>query len=221
MTALGATGHERGPQPRSEADADGGLTIAHRLEHHALFDPDHRAFSFLGDGDGVTTRTTGELAAGASAVAAVLADLPRTQEQPRALLLLPDDATFLDALFGCFFAGVCAVPAHVPIPSRLAQTLPRLQAIVAEAQPQVVLTTRELLAARALVPELAQIPCIAVDELDGSDAPALDVTATSGDLAILQYSSGSTGAPRGVMVSHQNLMANEALIQNAFEHTGS
>ena len=180
-----------------------------------------RAFSFLEDAGGANTRTWGQLAEGARAVAGALRELPTSDEQPRALLLLPQDATFLDALFGCFFAGVCAVPAHVPIPSRLAQTLPRLQAIVAEAQPQVVLTTRELLAARALVPELAEIPCIAVDELDGCDAPALDVTATSGDLAILQYSSGSTGAPRGVMVSHQNLMANEALIQNAFEHTSS
>ena len=224
MTALGATGHERGPQPRSKADADGGLTIAHRLEHHALIDPDHRAFSFLGDGDGVTTRTWAELAAGASAVAAVLADLPRTQEQPRALLLLPDDATFLDALFGCFYAGVCAVPAHIPIPSRLAQTLPRLLAIVADARPDVVLTTRQILPARELVPALADIPCIAVDDLglaDGAPAPAPESTVSLEDLAILQYSSGSSGTPRGVMVSHANLMANEAMIEDAFGHTSS
>ncbi len=224
MTALGATGHERGPQPRSKADADGGLTIAHRLEHHALVDPDHRAFSFLGDGDSVTTRTWAELAAGASAVAAVLADLPRTQEQPRALLLLPDDATFLDALFGCFYAGVCAVPAHIPIPSRLAQTLPRLLAIVADARPDVVLTTRQILPARELVPALADIPCIAVDDLglgDGAPAPAPESTVSLEDLAILQYSSGSSGTPRGVMVSHANLMANEAMIEDAFGHTSS
>jgi phthiocerol/phenolphthiocerol synthesis type-I polyketide synthase C len=224
MTALGATGHERGPQPRSKADADGGLTIAHRLEHHALVDPDHRAFSFLGDGDGVTTRTWAELAAGASAVAAVLADLPRTQEQPRALLLLPDDATFLDALFGCFYAGVCAVPAHIPIPSRLAQTLPRLLAIVADARPDVVLTTRQILPARELVPALADIPCIAVDDLglgDGAPAPAPESNVSLEDLAILQYSSGSSGTPRGVMVSHANLMANEAMIEDAFGHTSS
>src|SRR5271163_3902386 len=224
MTALGATGHERGPQPRSKADADGGLTIAHRLEHHALVDPDHRAFSFLGDGDGVTTRTWAELAAGASAVAAVLADLPRTQEQPRALLLLPDDATFLDALFGCFYAGVCAVPAHIPIPSRLAQTLPRLLAIVADARPDVVLTTRQILPARELVPALADIPCIAVDDLglgDGAPAPTPESTVSLEDLAILQYSSGSSGTPRGVMVSHANLMANEAMIEDAFGHTSS
>jgi acyl-CoA synthetase (AMP-forming)/AMP-acid ligase II len=224
MTALGATGQKRGPQPRSNADVDGGRTIAHRLEHRALIDPDHRAFSFLGDGDGVTTRTWAELAAGASAVAAVLADLPRTQEQPRALLLLPDDATFLDALFGCFYAGVCAVPAHIPIPSRLAQTLPRLLAIVADARPDIVLTTRQILPARELVPALADIPCIAVDDLglgDGAPAPAPESTVSLEDLAILQYSSGSSGTPRGVMVSHANLMANEAMIEDAFGHTSS
>jgi acyl-CoA synthetase (AMP-forming)/AMP-acid ligase II len=219
MTALDATGHERGAQPRSKADADGGLTIAHRLEHRALVDPDHRAFSFLGDGDAVTTRTWAELAAGARAVAAVLADLPGTREQPRALLLLPDDATFLDALFGCFYAGVCAVPAHIPIPSRLAQTLPRLLAIVADARPDVVLTTRQILPARELVPALADTPCIAVDDL--ADAPPPESTVKPEDLAILQYSSGSSGTPRGVMVSHANLMANEAMIEDAFGHTSS
>jgi hypothetical protein len=103
------------------------------------------------------------------AVAAVLADLPRTREQPRALLL-PDNATFLDALFGCFYAGVCAVPAHIPIGSRLEQTLPRLVVIVADARPDVVLTTRQILPARELVPALAEIPCIAVDDLTLPDA---------------------------------------------------
>jgi acyl-CoA synthetase (AMP-forming)/AMP-acid ligase II len=196
-------------------------TITHRLEQHVRTRPHDRAFSFLDDGGGVDTKTWGELAASAGAVAAALRELPATREQPRALLLLPQDATFLDALFGCFFAGACAVPAHVPIPSRLAQTLPRLRAIVAEARPHVVLTTRELLPARDLVPELAETPCIAVDDLAGTGVPALESAATIDDLAILQYSSGSTGSPRGVMVSHRNLMANEALIEDAFEHTSS
>jgi acyl-CoA synthetase (AMP-forming)/AMP-acid ligase II len=221
MTALDATAHERGPQPRSKAHADGGPTIAHRLEHHALVVPDRRAFSFLGDGDGVTTRTWTELAGGARAVAAALNELPRTQEQQRALLLLPDDATFLDALFGSFYAGACAVPAHIPIPSRLAQTLPRLLAIVADARPDVVLTTNRILPARDLVPALADIPCIAVDELALADAPPAELTLGLEDLAILQYSSGSSGTPRGVMVTHANLMANEAMIEDAFGHTSS
>ncbi|MGO8967534.1 fatty acyl-AMP ligase [Mycobacterium sp.] len=194
------------------------------MEHQARSLPDRHAFSFVEDGGGVNTRTWAELATGASAVAAVLADLPRTREQPRALLLLPDDATFLDALFGCFYAGVCAVPAHIPIPSRLAQTLPRLLAIVADARPDVVLTTRQILPARELVPALADIPCIAVDDLglaDGATASAPESTVSLEDLAILQYSSGSSGTPRGVMVSHANLMANEAMIEDAFGHTSS
>jgi acyl-CoA synthetase (AMP-forming)/AMP-acid ligase II len=198
--------------------------MAHRLEHQARSLPDRHAFSFVEDGGGVNTRTWAELATGASAVAAVLADLPRTREQPRALLLLPDDATFLDALFGCFYAGVCAVPAHIPIPSRLAQTLPRLLAIVADARPDVVLTTRQILPARELVSALADIPCIAVDDLglaDGATASAPESTVSLEDLAILQYSSGSSGTPRGVMVSHANLMANEAMIEDAFGHTSS
>ena len=172
MGALDTRDYQRGPQPsRSEAYGDPArLTMADRLEHQARSVPDRRAFSFVEDGGGVNTRTWAELAAGARAVAAVLADLPRTQEQPRALLLLPDNATFLDALFGCFYAGVCAVPAHVPIPSRLEQTLPRLCAIVADARPDVVLTTREILPARALVPALAEIPCIAVDDVALPDA---------------------------------------------------
>ena len=222
MTALDAKSHEVDPQPtRSTTSRDNHLTIAHRLDHHARTRPDGRVFSFLEDDDGVTTRTWAQLAAGARAVAAVLSELPRNQEQPRALLLLPDNATFLDALFGCFYAGVCAVPAHVPIPSRLEQTLPRLLAIVADARPDVVLTTRQILPARELVPALADIPCIAVDDLALADAPAPESPVTLEDLAILQYSSGSSGTPRGVMVSHANLMANEAMIEDAFGHTSS
>ena len=203
------------------------LTIAQRLEHHARSRPNDRAFSFLDDGADVITRTWGELAGGARLVAAALSELPRTREQPRALLLLPQDSMFLDALFGCFYAGVCAVPAHVPIPSRLEQTLPRLCTIASDARPHVVLTTRELLAARALVPALADTPCIAIDELgfsEAADAPARQpglAEVSLEDLVLLQYSSGSSGSPHGVMVSHANLMANEAMINEAFEHTQS
>src|SRR3984893_15123549 len=164
MGALEAKDQERGSDPPLSRIIDAvGLSIADRLEHHAAARPDDRAFAFLDDGNGADTRTWAELAAGARAMSAFLNELPRTDEQPRALLLMPQNGMFLDALFGCLRAGVCAVPTHTPLPSRLAQTLPRLRAVVADARPHVVLTTRELLAARELVPELAEIPCVAID----------------------------------------------------------
>jgi acyl-CoA synthetase (AMP-forming)/AMP-acid ligase II len=80
------------------------------------------------------------------------------------------------------------------------------------------------------VPALANVPCIPVDELGFSGAadaaahesgPTGPTEVTAGDLALLQYSSGSSGSPHGVMVSHANLMANEAMIEIAFEHSSS
>jgi acyl-CoA synthetase (AMP-forming)/AMP-acid ligase II len=222
MGALDAKEQERGSDPPHSPIIDAvGPTIGDRLEHHAAARPDDRAFAFLDDGNGADTRTWAELAAGARAMAAFLNELPRTDEQPRALLLMPQNSVFLDALFGCLRAGVCAVPTHTPIPSRLAQTLPRLRAVVADARPDVVLTTRELLAARELVPELAEIPCVAIDDLDLTDGAGHESTIAPEDLAILQYSSGSSGVPRGVMVSHANLMANELMIEEAFGHNAS
>src|SRR3984957_9573785 len=222
MGSLDAKEQERGADPPLSPVIDAvGATISDRLEHHAAARPDERAFAFLDDRNGADTRTWAELAAGARAMAAFLNELPRTDEQPRALLLMPQNAVFLDALFGCLRAGVCAVPTHVPIPQRLAQTLPRLRAVVADARPHVVLTTRELLAARELVPELAEIPCVAIDDLDLADAASQESAIAPEDLAILQYSSGSSGVPRGVMVSHANLMANELMIEEAFGHTTS
>src|ERR1700744_3484195 len=223
MGALDAKEQERGSDRSHSSPTIGavGPTIGDRLEHHAAARPHDRAFAFLDDGTGADTRTWAELAAGARAMAAFLNELPRTDEQPRALLLMPQNAVFLDALFGCMRAGVCAVPTHTPIPSRLAQTLPRLRAVVADARPHVVLTTRELLAARELVPELAEIPCVAIDDLDLTDAAGPESGIAPEDLAILQYSSGSSGVPRGVMVCHANLMANELMIEEAFGHTPS
>jgi acyl-CoA synthetase (AMP-forming)/AMP-acid ligase II len=211
------------------------FTIGDRLAHHASTQPHRRVFRFIGENgtengtenggeNGATEeRTYAELDRAARRVAAALraavGKLP-SGVQPRALLLLPQSAAFADALFGCFYAGVCAVPAHVPTAGRLRQTLPRLRGIAADACADVVVTTTELAASRAFVPELASAEWIAVDTLDGTAATA-DPAARPDDLAILQYSSGSTGDPRGVMVSHANLMHNEALIEEAFEHTPS
>ncbi len=147
----------------------------------------------------------------ARALAARLRALGYTGE--RALLLFPPGLDFIVGFFGCLYAGVIAVPAYPPEPMRLAASLPRLQGIVRDARPALLLTTAlvEQLTQGlgALAPELGVLEVIAVDRCEAEWATDWRAPPLSGDsLAFLQYTSGSTGAPRGVKVSHANLLAN-------------
>ncbi|GGL05633.1 fatty acyl-AMP ligase [Streptomyces flaveus] len=137
------------------------------------------------------------------------------------LLLHPSDLSFVTAFVGCLYAGAVAVPA--PLPSDRERHFERLSRIAADARIGAVLTTAahaDTLRTRLVGRGPHQVPCIATDAGPVGDAaqwhePAL----RPDDLAFLQYTSGSTSAPKGVMISHRNLMANEAAIQRALEST--
>ncbi|WP_049976233.1 condensation domain-containing protein [Azospirillum sp. B506] len=138
----------------------------------------------------------------------------------RAVLLLPSGPDYVAAFFGCLYAGVIAVPAYPPESIR-PQHLARIQGILADARPQFILTDSSLLdtlrdAGRSMagghMPEL-----LAVDRVDGGLAEGWTMPPLAGgDIAFLQYTSGSTSAPKGVRVSHGNLVANERLIRHGF-----
>lgn len=183
------------------------------------------AYAFLADGEREAARFTyGELDRAARAIAAALQRA--TEPGERALLVFPQGLDFIAAFVGCLYAGVIAVPAHPPQPERLARTLPRLQAIARDAGPAVVLSSgmlaRTAPALLAGVPELAGVPVIAIDAIDLTDARAWREPALCVDtLAFLQYTSGSTAAPRGVMVSHGNLLYNLARIRAAEDSDAS
>jgi acyl-CoA synthetase (AMP-forming)/AMP-acid ligase II len=136
----------------------------------------------------------------------------------RALLLYPPGLEFVAAFFGCLYGGVVAVPAYPP---RSARNLPRLLEIARDARPAIALTTAELKAAigglATQVPELAALRLLATDEVPVEEAAAWRDPGVSGSsLAFLQYTSGSTASPKGVMVSHGNLQHNEEMIRQAF-----
>ncbi|MCI0397262.1 MAG: fatty acyl-AMP ligase [Chloroflexi bacterium] len=166
------------------------------------------------------TITYNQLDRQARNIAAHLAALGTTGE--RALLLYPPGLAYIAAFFGCLYAGIVAVPTYPPDPLRLKQTLPRFQAIVQDARPAVVLTTESILAmARGLFatyPGLGALHWMATDALADDWADQWRPPQVDGEvLAFLQYTSGSTAAPKGVMVSHANLLHNLSYIQQAFQ----
>lgn len=197
-------------------------TLIHLLRSRAAQQSKERALSFLVDGDGEgTTYTYGELDERSRAVAARLHDFG-VSAGARALLLYPPGLDYVEVLLGCFYAGVIAVPGYSPDWARLTKSVPRLLAIIEDAQPNVILTTSPgLSAAKALSDQarkLRPLRWCTLDELDLSRAATWQQPLLCGDsLALLQYTSGSTSSPRGAMVTHGNLMNNLGFIRRSFE----
>ncbi|APE34969.1 hypothetical protein BOX37_14570 [Nocardia mangyaensis] len=171
-----------------------------------------------GDVDGVVRELTyAQLGRRARAIGAVLQDsAPR-----RALLLFPAGPEFAEAFFGCLAAGVVAVPA--PLPEWDNRSLRRLRRMVAHAEVDVVLAPRRVVAESAAlsaeIPELAGLPWLATDELP--DAAALrwqEPDLSSDSVAFIQYTSGSTSAPRGVVLTHGNLLHNQEALAAGLGH---
>ncbi|WP_244238652.1 fatty acyl-AMP ligase, partial [Corallococcus terminator] len=178
-------------------------------------------YTFLGEVDGdETVLSAFELEVRARRIAAALQARGAVGE--RVLLLYPPGLDYIAGFFGCLYAGAVAVPAYPPDPMRLERTLPRLRAIIQDAQASVVLTTSGILELSDFVfeqaPDFRALHWMATDTLpEGGerDWRTPDVGAQS--LAFLQYTSGSTGTPKGVMLTHANLLHNLGLISGAFQ----
>lgn len=196
----------------SMADA---RTFIDVLRGRAAERPDHVALSFLENGETLrATLTYQVLDRRARDVAAGLRQTVRPRE--RVLLLHPPGLEFAVAFFGCLYADVVPVPVYPP---RNQRHFSRLEGIVADAETQVVLTQTD--AARSLSAWLegraADLSVLCTDQLlDGADAAWEPSSLAPDTVAFLQYTSGSTGEPKGVMVTHANLMGNHRMIHQAF-----
>jgi len=200
--------------------------LVDRLAYWAEHQGSETAFVFLPDGEQDEQQITyAELDARAREIARRLIDQRLRGE--RALLLYPPGLEFVAALFGCFYANVVAVPAYPP---RRNRNMLRIQAISDDAQASIALTTEEVARAAGSffeeAPHLERLLWMATDVRPvmrrvesrssrsgkSGDVPHVDAET----LAVLQYTSGSTGMPKGVMLTHGNLMHNVGLIAHAF-----
>jgi len=180
------------------------------------------AYSYLVDGETQEVSISyEELDRQARAIAASLQSVAGSGEH--ALLLYPPGLDFIAGFFGCLYAGLVAIPAYPPDPARLNRSLPRLQAIVADSRLTVALTTTSLLSMAAPLfaqaDDLKRLKWLTTNDIQKGVEDSLQERPIGADsLAFLQYTSGSTGAPKGVMLTHRNLLHNAGLVYHAFEH---
>jgi len=204
----------------SASDSPQFSTLVDLLRIRATEQPERLAFTFLVDGeDEVSELTYRELERQSRAIGAILQEAVPVGE--RALLLYQPGLEYVAAFFGCLYAGVIAVPAYPPRPN---QSLLRLQAIVADAQAKVVLTASSVLGnvKRQLseFPDLQALTWITTDDVPaGAESSWHDPALKTDQVAFIQYTSGSTMAPKGVMLSHRNVMHNLSLIYQCFRHS--
>jgi acyl-CoA synthetase (AMP-forming)/AMP-acid ligase II len=195
-------------------------TLIELLRWRALQQPELQIYSYLVDGEIEGANLSFAALDRQAQVIGALLQGYRASGQ-RALLLYPAGLEFIPAFFGCLYAGVIAVPLPTPNMAQPQRTLPRLRTIANDAQPMLALTTSSILSKVeglfAQAPELKAMRWLATDKgLSSAEQDWRDPGATSDTLALLQYTSGSTAVPRGVMVSHGNLIENSAHINQAF-----
>jgi len=187
--------------------------ITQVLEEHSAKSADETAYIFLDDQGEETGRITySELFKRANSFAARLACY---EEQARIVVILPTSVEFPIAMLGCMLAGKIAVPLPVPNNHRTGNML----AMLDDCQPSCIISSGSILStvkAKLAGTKWQSLKVVALDDCPNDDHIHQGRIIDSHSIALLQYTSGSTSEPKGVIVRHGNIMANHQMLKDAF-----
>jgi acyl carrier protein len=209
----GAAAATQMPAPIAAAPVEGSPheaeTLAGVLAWHVARHAERVHIRLLGEGDDEQTLTYGGLYEMAKRVAAALQ--PHDVAGGAVAMMLPTGFEFFGCFLGAQLAGAVPVPLYPPArPSQLEDHMRRHAAILANCSARVLITVPAIQPlARLVQPQVPTLAAVlAADDLMRAAPSAAFTRASADDLALLQYTSGSTGNPKGVMLTHANVMAN-------------
>lgn len=194
--------------------------IVQILRDRAYSNPDKDVFLYIENTNVVDKVNYKNLDIHASAVANTLNDMNAIKHS--AILLFEPGIDFIKAFMGCLYSSVKAVP--LQLPSTNQDSLNKVGGIIINSGAKVILTTsktkKKLISKFSEEAKDINIPILSIDEIKETDIPSIYPIEKidPNKIAFLQYTSGSTGNPKGVMVSHDNIMKNQAMIKEAFSH---
>ncbi len=193
-------------------------TIIDFLDKHALDQPDRIAFRHFTDDNKPAEEITFQmLQQKARKLAGVIQS--KDMQGERALLMYQNSVDYIISFFACLYAGVIAIPGYPP---KINKKDDRMDAILDNSQARLLLTTEKNFESISkhnpgFIDKVDYVNCQAIhlnEEVD--NYTPLGITAD--DLAFLQYTSGSTGSPKGVMVTHGNIVANLSTLDELLQH---
>ena len=194
-------------------------TLIDLLEFRAKNQPEKIGYTFLIDGKRESEPLTyGMLYRQARAIASTIQK--NNWQGERALLLYPQGLEVVSAFCGCLLGDVIAIPVPPPESGRLKRTLPRLRAIVKDAKASLIFTNEKILELMEEVadefPEFQEMNIVDIEKIDLDSADKWQKPDIIPDtIAYLQYTSGSTATPKGVMLTHHNLVHHCRYLQRA------